>query len=132
MKTITLPNYDAATENFAEVGTAAWIAANGGTDVTHQFPDNGELGNWCGDWQAPGGTVYRLVVNEYSKEIGGYELKVQFGLGEDIHHGGEHIWTGAEWLAESRDEDAIRADILAGIDDEDVDGDFITVLGEAI
>lgn len=130
--TITLPDYDAETENFAEVATAAWIATNGGTDVTGRFPDNGELGNWCGDWQAPDGTVCRLVVNEMTKEIDAYELNVQFDLGEEIIHGGEHVWTGAEWLAETRDEDAIRVDILADIDDEDADGEFVTILGESI
>lgn len=71
--TITLPSYDAATENFAEVGTAAWIAVNGGTDVTGQHGEADNLGTWVGDVEL-NGTIYRLTLVEMTGEITAEEV----------------------------------------------------------
>lgn len=66
--TVDMPAYDAEVENFAEAGTAAWIEANGGTDVSgeHGEPDN--IGTWIGDVEVAG-TVYRLTLIEQTREI---------------------------------------------------------------
>lgn len=68
LTTITLPEFDHSSENFAEVGMGAWIAANGGTDVTGQHGEPDSLGNWIGDVDLDG-TVYRLTVVESTKAI---------------------------------------------------------------
>lgn len=111
MNSITLPTYDPATENFAEVGMDAWIDENGGSDVTGRFPESTDTGRWIGDWADLGGDVFRLEVSDDTKEITASPLKVRiladFGEGDEQT---DHVWTGAEWLAEPRDEATILAD----------------------
>lgn len=111
MNSITIPAYDPATENFADVGMDAWIDENGGSDASGWFPESTDLGRWIGDWADNNGDVFRLEVSDDTKEITASPLKVRiladFGEG---YVQTDHVWTGAEWLAESRLDATILAD----------------------
>lgn len=67
-------------ENPAEVGTAAWIAAHGGKDVTlawqtadGEWAEAEDYGTWIGDVELDG-TVYRLTLIEQANEITAEEV----------------------------------------------------------
>jgi len=59
MPTISIDDGD----NFAEIGTAAWIAQHGGTDVTYQHGESDDFGHWVGDVERDG-IVYRLTTTD--------------------------------------------------------------------
>lgn len=101
-------------ENWAQTATQAWIAEHGGTDITGNLPD-GDYGTWAGDVLTDDGRVFRLEIHEAQRTVWAWEVEVVL-LPED--HDPTipefHVWSGADWIAETRPEAAIMDDCTEG------------------